>query len=1010
MGKTTKRNLCPRRLAAALLTGAITGGAEPALAQELQQISSDERIAFDIAAQPLSSALSEFARQARLNALYFSDGLGGLSAPTLRGAYTRQQALDLLLDRTGHSGRIDGRNFILVQEQSSRPQRDSAATGAAERAQAAASVESERPQLDPSDEEIIVTGTSIRGAVPAGSNLITLDRDDIDQSGRTSVAALLQTLPAASPVIPNEMTQVNSPLLVQNIAFGTGVDLRGLGADATLTLVNGRRMAAAAAGNFVDISGIPLAAVDRIEVLADGASATYGTDAVGGVVNIILRRDFSGAETRAHYGAATQGGVEDYGIAQVLGGAWDRGSLVGAYEYRQRGELTKADRAFSASTDLTPFGGTDWSSPRSNPGTIFQIGANDVELGIPFNQDGTQLSEADLLPGVVNLQNDSEGAWLLPRQQTHSVFLSGRYELSANLGVFFDGLAAIRSARFDDVQLGSTITVPESNAYRQLNNLFPGQGPLRIGYNFGDDLGPIHYDTDSREHSLIVGADYEFANSWRVEASAAHSRHVDEVGFTNARDTSAIAAALASSDLATAFNPFADGSNTNASVLAGLTRRQDTENDSNVAVFALKADGPLLTLPGGPMRAAFGIERREDDFSFERISTSAAGLVTFETAPAPGERSTNAVYAEILAPLIGAEQNVPLINTLVLSASLRHEDSSDYGATTNPKLGLNWALTPQIMVHASWGTSFKAPLFFQLLTGSAAFYADNPAAFDPYATGASTGVLQLGGGNPNLEPERAESWTAGISVDPNWLAGLHADATYFDIDFSGRVAAPGSIFDAFQSPVSIAGYFIRNPTQAQIDAALAAVPGPVSGVAPADGVEAIFDGRLTNLSNQRVRGVDLSLSYDLPRTAWGEISLNASATGLLQFSTQINPAAPPLDGLNTIFNQIDWRGRASINWRQQAWSAGLAVNYANAYENNFAVPSQSIDAAITADARLAYRWGGDSDDGSTELALSVQNLTDEDPPFVDNPVGIGFDSTNASPVGRFINLELVRRW
>ncbi len=271
-GKTTKRDDRRRKLATALILGAMGAtAAEPALAQDIQQIS-DERIEFDIAAQPLSSALSEFARQARVNALYFSDDLRRLPSPQLRGSYTRQQALDLLLARSGYNGRISGGNLVLAQERSSRPQQASAASGAETAQTSSAAVSGTEDE-----EEIVVTGTRIRGAVPAGANLLTLDRGDIEESGRTTVQDLLQTLPQVFPGSQGELTQLNSTAPGNNIALGSTVDLRGLGSDATLTLLNGRRLAPAGLGNFVDISAIPLAAIERVEVLADGASATYGS-------------------------------------------------------------------------------------------------------------------------------------------------------------------------------------------------------------------------------------------------------------------------------------------------------------------------------------------------------------------------------------------------------------------------------------------------------------------------------------------------------------------------------------------------------------------------------------------------------------------------------------------------------------------------------------------------------------------------------------------------------------
>lgn len=269
--KKTKRQ---RKLASALMLGAMSAvTAEPSLAQELQQVSADERVQFDIGAQPLSSALGEFARQARINALYFSDDLRGLSSPPLRGSFTRQEALDRLLARSGYNGRINGGNLVLVQEQSARPQQDSAANSGAEAVPTRAS--DADADEDP-EEEIVVTGTRIRGAPPAGANVIGLDRADIEESGRTTLQDVLQTLPQVYSGSQSDLTQLNSNAPNRNLALGSSVDLRGLGSDATLTLLDGRRLAPAGLGNFVDISAIPLAAIERVEILADGASATYG--------------------------------------------------------------------------------------------------------------------------------------------------------------------------------------------------------------------------------------------------------------------------------------------------------------------------------------------------------------------------------------------------------------------------------------------------------------------------------------------------------------------------------------------------------------------------------------------------------------------------------------------------------------------------------------------------------------------------------------------------------------
>lgn len=989
--KTTKRHDRRRKLATALISGAMGAvAAQPAFAQDSQQIS-EERVAFDIAAQPLSSALSEFARQARINALYFSDDLRGLSAPTLRGSYTRQQALDLLLARSGYNARINGGNLVLVQEQTTRPQREGAASGA-ETAQLDASESAEEPP-----EEIVVTGTRIRGAVPAGANLLSIDRTDIEESGRTSVQDLLQTLPQVFPGSQGELTQLNSTAPGNNIALGSTVDLRGLGSDATLTLLNGRRLAPAGLGNFVDISAIPLAAIERVEVLADGASATYGSDAVGGVVNILLRRNLERPETAVRYGAAD--GMDEIGFSHVMGADWAQGSLIAGYEYRHRDALAAADRDFAANSDLTAFGGSNFSRFTSAPGNIILVGATPVTLAIPEGQNGLTLTEADLLDGVVNLQNGNEGTFLLPEQESHSLFASVNHDLTPNVTIFFDILASERQAHAEKAQLGGVVAVPETNYYRQQNGLFAGDGTLFMAYFFGDDFGPLKTDTRSDTIATAAGAQFEFGRDWQIEASVSYGGHADNVDSSNIADSSALAAALASSDPATAFNPFGDGGGTPSAALAALTFRQHIETDSELVGYALRADGGVFDLPGGRARVAIGIERRRETFSIDRQEIFGSGLVTNPFTQAPGERTTDALFAEAF---------LPVLDDVSLSLSVRREDSSDFGEATTPKVGVQWRPLSDLTLRATWGESFKAPQFAQMLGGTGASIGSLPGFLDPDATNGSTGLLQILGANRGLEPEQAETWTAGFEFAPSWLDGFRVSATYFDIEFSNRIANPGFILDAFQNPDQYQGYFIRNPTPQQI-ADYLALADDVSGIIPPDGIEVIWDERLTNLASLRVRGVDLSASYAFD-TDWGELSLFATASGLLQFARQNNPSLASTDVLDTMLNPVDWRARAGVALDTGAWRGALSLQYTDAYRDNLSSPEREISSWTSFDARLTRRFGQSEDGSGAEITLDIRNLADEDPPFANNPIGMGFDTLNASPVGRVVMVEVRQRW
>lgn len=960
---------------------ALTG---PASAQSVDQASraaTAERD-FDIPAQALSSALLRFAEQSDLQILFSQEDVAGMTSRPVRGRLTPEAALAQLLPLDAPRIEIAGDRVVRT--------------------------DLPRPQYAESDEEIVVTGTRIRGAAPAGAHVLTLDADAIEETGRTTLQDVLQTLPQNFPGSQNEASQLGSINAGRNVSFGSTVDLRGLGADATLTLLNGRRLAPAGFGNFVDISAIPLAAVERVDVLADGASAIYGADAVAGVVNIILRDDFEGAETSVRYGAATRGEPTEIGFSQVFGTAWRTGSAMIGYEYRDRSELAADDRWFSATSDLRPWGGTNFSSPFTNPGNITRIGATNVVLAIPEGQDGTSLSAGDLLPGVVNQRPLNAGNSLLPQQTNHGVFATLRQDITPSLDIFVDLIAARREAESDRWQNNATLVVPETNAYRVLNNLFPGQGAIRINYNLGDDLGPSHFSTRADTLSLALGGSYELPYEWRVEASASLSRYETAADQLNIFSPgAALNAALASSDLNTAFNPFGDGANSPAAALVGLTFDDHLEGLSEMVVYGAKLDGPFMRLWGGQARLAIGVERREETLALHRTRVAFTGTTVTTSVP-ESARTTDAIFAEVFLPLIGPEQNIFAVQGFDISMSLRRESASDFGDATTPKIGATWTINDELALRASWGESFKAPQFQYLRGNIVGTLTFATPAQDPFATNGSTGVLILGGANPGLRPESAENWTAGFDYRPAWASGLRFNATYYDVDFVDRISPPGSILSALVNPVGYETVFIRNPTQAQIDAYLAEA-NTVVGAMPVDGIEVIWDDRQSNLASLRTRGVDFGGSYSLD-TSWGDFNVFAQASLMLQYTVQTGPASTPIDALDTLFYPVDLRARAGVSWNNDGWGAGLTAIYVDDYRDNISTPARDVDEWLTWDAQVSYDWSGQTERAGPQITLNVQNLFDEDPSFTNNPVGYAFDAQAHSPLGRFVSLELRQRW
>ena len=245
-------------------------------------------------------------------------------------------------------------------------------------------------------------------------------------------------------------------------------------------------------------------AVDRIEVLPDGAAALYGSDAIAGVVNVIMRSDLDGAETQVRFGSA-EGGAQEKLIAQLFGKTWNTGNALFSYQYSERTSLAASERTYAASTDKRPFGGTDHRSYLSNPGNILDPRTLVPVFGLPANQDGTSLSVSDLLPGEINLLNSYESVQLLPDRKTHSFFINGNQRLGERFELFAESRFSHRDVAQDVLASEQRLPVPSSNPFVSKVNPFPGTPIVLVAYNFADDLGPVALE---RSHKDFVRHDW----------------------------------------------------------------------------------------------------------------------------------------------------------------------------------------------------------------------------------------------------------------------------------------------------------------------------------------------------------------------------------------------------------------------------------------------------------------------------------------------------------------------
>ncbi|MFT4954862.1 MAG: iron complex outermembrane receptor protein [Brevundimonas sp.] len=974
-----------------LAPGAFTLAAVPAAAQTAQA-------ELNLPAGSLDSALRALAAQSGERLLFDPSAVEGFTVPALRGRMSTDEALRRLLTGSELIAERTGRNVLVVRRLRENREPSPGATTV---------------------DEIVITGSLIRGAGGGPSPVVTLDRDEIDRQGYASIAQALQALPQNFGGTGNEgALQTGADTSASNVSYASGVNLRGLGSDATLVLVNGRRMAGSGArADFADISTIPTSAVERIEVLLDGASALYGSDAVGGVVNIILRRDFEGGETRMRAGSVTDGPSGEYGFAQSLGTRWDGGGGLISYEYLDREALPASERDRAGDADLRRFGGADRRHIYSNPGNIVAYdpaaGGYVPLFAIPENQNGSGLQPGDFLPGLVNLANQREGMNVLGRQTRHSIFAAGRQELGERLTLDGDLRWGRRNWENAGAPPSAMITVDDRNPHFVSPT---GAASHQIAYSFRDEIGHTRIFGETENLGVSAGGDLRLPGDWRASVYAAYAREISEGGFTNQVNSTFLNEALGrtpdnpetpfSAPSDGYFNPFGDGAVNTPGVLAFISSgRSLSINESEVTSFNLQGDGTLMRLPAGGVRLAIGANiRREEqhDGGYSFTSGNAPNAFT----PRSFSRQVAAVFAEARIPLFGESNRRAGLELLELSVAGRIEDYEDIGSTANPKLGVVWEPAADWRVRASWGTSFRAPALVELNDRPA-----NSPSLLPHGDLTTLTMLQYGG-NPGLQPEEAESWTAGLEYRPRSRPDLRLGASWFSTAFDQRIGRPvlDNILGALSDPALAPFIRFISPGSDPADRALiqALLDDPatqLAGAFPADAYGAVADARYVNTNSLVVEGIDLSGSWSFSRGD-DRFTLGSSASWLLRYETQATPAAPVVSRLDTPNNPLDLRLRASADWSRGPLGIGLTLIHADSYAD---LDGRPIGAWTTADAQL--RWAPRAGwAGGTNVALTVRNLFDTDPPFYNAPQGIAYDAANADVLGRFVALQVSRQW
>ncbi len=841
--------------------------------------------------------------------------------------------------------------------------------------------------------DIVVTGSLIRGAAPVGSSLIAVGRDTLVETGTLTISDALKEIPQITGLGVDEShrgAQGGS----SNIFYNNQINIRSIGPQASLTLINGHRApSTGTAGYSIDPSVIPTLAVERIEVVADGASAIYGSDAIAGVANIITRSRFNGLEVTGRAGGADAYDENQQGI--IAGKQWSNFGIMAAFEHSYHSRLEGRDRAYYR-YDLRDYGGHDFRPNQCNPGTIV---AGGVRYAIPTG--GVTPATANLLvPGTRNTCDVWNTRTILPEQDRVSLFAAAHWEPAPGFRLFAEGFYYDRRFNLSapNTTPAQTITVPRANPFFVVP---PGVNPAIASYTieyYVPGVGPqFRHDGGAKSFQAVVGAEVKLFAGFQGTVQASYGRDNSEASYPQINAT-ALTAALRDPNPLTALNPYVNGiGSNNPATLATIFNSSFYAPGVTVQKFVEgKVDGPLFNLPGGAVRIAVGGSYREESL-LAGSSAGPPGAVV--NATVTGARNITAGFAEILVPIFGDDNAIPGFNRLTIDAAVRHESYSDVGATTNPKFGIDWSPVRGLSFRGSYGTSFRAPSLGEIYNPNPALNVNN--FIDPASPTGRSDVLGWSDNNPDLKPENATTWSFGGEFAPPGIRGLTVGGNYFNIDYRGQIARYLNVTTVLQQEAFFKDIIIRTYTPQFLAGLLARLPVR-NGVLPVNPV--IIDARYRNLGALQVQGVDANLSYRFDTRNVGQFRASLIGTYFLSYDVAVSATAPFVDRRD----QVDWPQRFSlrgtVGWRLNSFNASVSVAHTPPYNNATVTPVQRVDSNTITDLRLAYEAGRNGILKGATVSVDISNLFDNDPPFVDI-IG-GFDPNVASAQRRKILLSI----
>ncbi len=857
------------------------------------------------------------------------------------------------------------------------------------------------PAEDSSDlqklEEVVVTGTLIRGIEPTGSQVIGITAEDVKISGAVDSNALLATVPQVTNLF-NERTTIN-PAGTASIQI-VRPNLRSLPSGntatgaSTLVLLDGHRLPPVGVGQSApDSDMIPPGMVERVELVTDGGSAIYGSDAIGGVINFVTRRQVDGVELSGAYGVADD--YDQYDTNLTAGKEWDTGSVYGSYSYADRGQLLVEDRGWAKSFNYTDQ--VD-SETRCTPANV--------------SADGVNYAMPNLQPGTTNYCDPTQESSLSPKQTRQNFFAGYSQDIGDTLVFDIKGFYSERKVTVRRPPSLGLVTINSANPYYMDVN---GQDSIQsVSFDFspynGDSAGDA--ETEFKAWNIAPELKFEFADDWVLRTLMVYGH--SETTFNQPEVNSTLLSEYGNgTTFEDAINPYSIGNTQNKQLLADILNWQQV-GESEADLFDARAivDGPVYQLPTGEVRIAIGAEYVDEKFKQRQGFTQYGG--EGELLWGDANRDVTSAFAELQVPLVGESNNIPWVEYLGVSLAIRYDDYSDFGSTTNPKYGINYNPVEWVTLRGSWGKSFNAPSLVDLLNSSqstSSVFSYVPIRPPGVDIPRGSWALALQGARPGLQPQEATTWSYGFDVSPPSLPGLQATANYYYIEFEGALGRP-PVFDPpiFFSNPAYDQFYILNPTDEQIAAAAATTINPeVADVLLEPGAPYTFeiiDFRTTNLSNNKIKGLDASVTY-VTDVEFGTLDFLVGGNYLIQSRRQLSDGAPYVSELD--FQPTSFI-RASAGLTRGNFRSRATVNYRDSYPLPVS-PSISQDHVqdfTVVDLFFGYDLQGSGWRENLSVTLNIQNVLDQNPPEFRSDNGTGY--SNGFTIGRMFQVGMSKRF